>query len=42
MPQPLMVSHPPARPWVSVMDMGRRTETNEDRHVMAKHRMVIG
>lgn len=30
----------PTRPWCGIMDPGRRVETVEDRHVMAKHRLV--
>lgn len=30
----------PARPWAGPMDPGRRVETVEDRHVLAKHRTV--
>lgn len=40
-PQPLMVfPHAPARPWFGMMDPGRRAETSEDRHVMAKHKQA--
>uniref|UniRef100_A0A915BLQ4 DZF domain-containing protein n=1 Tax=Parascaris univalens TaxID=6257 RepID=A0A915BLQ4_PARUN len=40
-PQPLMVfPHAPARPWFGMMDPGRRAETSEDRHVMAKHKQI--
>uniref|UniRef100_A0AAF5Q2K8 DZF domain-containing protein n=2 Tax=Wuchereria bancrofti TaxID=6293 RepID=A0AAF5Q2K8_WUCBA len=38
-PQPLLMPLP-ARPWCGVMDPGRRIETVEDRHVMAKHRSI--
>ncbi|CAG9535612.1 unnamed protein product [Cercopithifilaria johnstoni] len=38
-PQPLLMPLP-ARPWCGVMDPGRRVETVEDRHVMAKHRSI--
>ncbi|VDN19806.1 unnamed protein product, partial [Gongylonema pulchrum] len=38
-PQPLFTP-PPVRPWCGVMDPGRRAETVEDRHVMAKHRLI--
>ncbi|VBB26928.1 unnamed protein product [Acanthocheilonema viteae] len=38
-PQPLLMPLP-ARPWCGVMDPGRRVETVEDRHVMAKHRSL--
>ncbi|KHN81017.1 Zinc finger RNA-binding protein 2 [Toxocara canis] len=41
-PQPLMFPHPAAapRPWFGMMDPGRRVETSEDRHVMAKHKQI--
>uniref|UniRef100_A0A8R1XPR5 DZF domain-containing protein n=1 Tax=Onchocerca volvulus TaxID=6282 RepID=A0A8R1XPR5_ONCVO len=38
-PQPLLMPLP-TRPWCGVMDPGRRVETVEDRHVMAKHRSI--
>ncbi|VIO95229.1 DZF family protein [Brugia malayi] len=38
-PQPLLMPLS-ARPWCGVMDPGRRIETVEDRHVMAKHRSI--
>ncbi|VDN01120.1 unnamed protein product [Thelazia callipaeda] len=38
-PQPLLISAS-TRPWCGVMDPGRRVETVEDRHVMAKHRLI--
>uniref|UniRef100_A0A0R3S5U1 DZF domain-containing protein n=1 Tax=Elaeophora elaphi TaxID=1147741 RepID=A0A0R3S5U1_9BILA len=38
-PQPLLMPLP-TRPWCGVMDPGRRVETVEDRHVMAKHRLI--
>uniref|UniRef100_A0A0M3JQ84 DZF domain-containing protein n=1 Tax=Anisakis simplex TaxID=6269 RepID=A0A0M3JQ84_ANISI len=40
----LMFQHftPPTqqRPWFGMMDPGRRVETSEDRHVMAKHKQI--
>ncbi|VDK80238.1 unnamed protein product [Litomosoides sigmodontis] len=38
-PQPLLMPLP-TRPWCGIMDPGRRVETVEDRHVMAKHRLI--
>ncbi|VDD86816.1 unnamed protein product [Enterobius vermicularis] len=39
-PQHMLMVKPPIRPWYGLMDTGRRVETMEDRHVMAKHQMI--
>uniref|UniRef100_A0A158R5J6 DZF domain-containing protein n=1 Tax=Syphacia muris TaxID=451379 RepID=A0A158R5J6_9BILA len=39
-PPHMLMMKPPLRPWYGLMDPGRRIETMEDKHVMAKHQMI--